>query len=135
MDNNSLDIRCLTHPNHIVIPITDGTYQCTGCLSNDVCRDLELANQERAMPEWKETIIARCVDDESAFEANRDAFAAALAASQWFKDSEEYGDVWQAWDEIKDAETVERFDQCLAAIYDMADSDRIWITFVHAEAA
>jgi len=42
MENNSTDIRCLTHPNHLVIPITDGTYQCTGCLSNEVVRELEL---------------------------------------------------------------------------------------------
>lgn len=44
MENNSTDITCVTHPNHIVIPITDGTYQCVGCLSNEVVRDLELAD-------------------------------------------------------------------------------------------
>jgi hypothetical protein len=42
VENNSTDIHCLTHPNHEVIPITDGTYQCTGCLSNEVVRELEL---------------------------------------------------------------------------------------------
>lgn len=41
LENNSLDIRCTEHPNHEVIAITDGTYQCTGCLANDVHRAFE----------------------------------------------------------------------------------------------
>lgn len=84
------------------------------------------------MPKWNETIKAVRIEDGD-FDTNRDNFASALERSKWFKESEEYGDLWQLWDEIKDAETVEHFDYCLAEIYDLADYDRIWITFDHQE--
>jgi len=67
------------------------------------------------------------------FKQRRNNFAAALKRSAWFKAvaEDEFSDLWQAWDEIKDAENVEHFDACLSEIYDMADYDRCWIEFMH----
>lgn len=66
------------------------------------------------------------------FETDRDAFAANLKASKWFQDvvvDENDAELWALWDEIKDTETAEHFDEVLAEIYRLADYDKTWITF------
>jgi hypothetical protein len=83
-------------------------------------------------PLWDEQIHILRTEDMS-FEEVRDNFAAALKRSRWFKretaKDEERGYLWQMWDEIKDAEDADHFDQVLDAIYDEADYARVWITF------
>ncbi|TIH33694.1 hypothetical protein D4765_14525 [Subtercola vilae] len=71
-------------------------------------------------------------DPAESFEVNRNAFAWALKASNWFraKGGEDYtNELWQLWDEIKDADDVDHFDAVLDALYDLADEDRCWIRF------
>jgi hypothetical protein len=67
------------------------------------------------------------------FEQNRDEFAGALKCSSWFrastKEESEDSELWQMWDEIKDAETVDHFDSVLDDIYDLADLERCVISF------
>lgn len=91
-----------------------------------------LANGRRkaGLPVWSrrvEGIRDVLTDDDLSFEDKRDRFAEMLEASAWFKDAEEYGELWQCWDEIKDAEEEDHFDYCLNEIYDLADDERVWI--------
>lgn len=91
-----------------------------------------LANERRAQgkPVWDHRIKIDLTSLET-FEARRDAWANALEKSAWFKEQtteDEYGDLWQVWDEMKDSEEEEHFNYCLDSLYDMADVDRVWIT-------
>jgi hypothetical protein len=85
-------------------------------------------------PVWDGKIVANR-DESRDFEWNRDEFVKALEVSAWFKRQSEGDELRELWDEIKDAEDVDHFDFCLDAIYDLADEERIWITFNHIEAA
>ena len=81
-------------------------------------------------PVWDRKLSAVRVDG-APFKVNRDAFAAALENSAWLKQSEDFGELWTLWDEIKDADDIEHFDSVLDAIYDLADEERVWLTFEH----
>lgn len=63
------------------------------------------------------------------FEERRDAFVQALERTRWFKRQEHGDELHELWDEIKDAEDEGHFNAVLAAIYDEADIDRVWIQF------
>ena len=95
----------------------------------------QLAQSRRAAgrPVWEHKIVAQRDDDD--FEWTRDRFAEALKISPWMRASiKAAGDkfdseLWQLWDEIKDAEDERHFNGVLDAIYDLADLERCWITF------
>ena len=93
-------------------------------------RNFAEAQKRRAdgRPVWDEKITARRIEG-AAFGKNRDLFVAALEGSAWFKASVSGDEIYDVWDEIKDSKTVRHFDGVLEAIYDLADEERIWITF------
>lgn len=85
-------------------------------------------------PVWAYTLqVTR--DDDGTFEENRDRFANTLRGSAWFAHATENGsavfsDLYCFWEEASDAESVEQFDAILSEIYDIADIDRCFISFV-----
>ena len=93
-------------------------------------RNFTEAQKRRAdgRPIWDEKITARRIEG-ATFGKNRDLFVVALEGSAWFKRAGSGDEIYDLWDEIKDSRTVKHFDNVLGAIYDLADEDRIWITF------
>jgi hypothetical protein len=95
--------------------------------------------RKKGQPVWAYRLTSTRVED-APFEENRDRFAQDFHDSSWFKakgpqegEPEYSNDLWQLWDEIKDAEDVDHFDLVLNSIYDAADYDRCWIQFIHEE--
>ena len=85
---------------------------------------------------WSNIRFEPKLDRNLPFEEIRDQFAKALQESTWFKKfGEENGELWDIWDEIKDADDVDHWDLCLNALYDLADSyeHRVIITPFKAE--
>jgi transposase len=76
------------------------------------------------------------VNDNWSFEKKRDTIAEALKNSSWFKVSSEEGqrfspedsEIYQLWDEMKDADNEDHFDLCWDAVYDLADYERCAIS-------
>ena len=66
---------------------------------------------------------------EESFETIRDNVAAELHRSPWFAlHGQKDGDLFEIWDELKDAEDVDHFNLVLDALYDLADHERAWIS-------
>lgn len=57
----------------------------------------------------------------------RDGIVKVLKASQWYKDSDEYGDLHDAVDELEYLESESDIDYILSRIYDIADDERAWL--------
>lgn len=76
---------------------------------------------------WKMTISLRDVfhNEEMTFRQRRDAIVARLFKSPWLEDADD--DLQSAVEELADSTCPADFDIVWAAIYDMADHDRVWI--------
>lgn len=90
-----------------------------------------LAAERRAAgrPVWDYHINLSDVfhNEAMSFEERRDAIVARLRASRWFTDAEEGGELHQYVEELADTVDGDDFDCPMDAIYDLADTDRVWI--------
>jgi hypothetical protein len=70
--------------------------------------------------------------------AARDGLVSAIKGSSWYKNAEEYGELWTLLDELIDVGNPEidwdegynaqrHLNGLLDAIYDLADQERVWI--------
>lgn len=85
------------------------------------------------MPVWLETINVkepfRAVQaGKIEFKEGRDQIVAAIKESAWFKGTEEPDDLITCVDELAEAEDVESFDGAWNWLYDLADTDRVWVS-------
>ena len=83
------------------------------------------------MKTWNKTIDIKGIlrDEDLTFEEKRDAIAAKVKASSWYKeqDSADFPVLHQIVEEMEDCDEVEWFDSTLTALYDEADYDRVWL--------
>jgi hypothetical protein len=61
------------------------------------------------------------------FEERRDAIVAVLRGSAWLKGYDEFDWVPEIVDNLADASDADEFDGWWDELYDMADTDRVWI--------
>lgn len=68
-------------------------------------------------------------NDRLTFEERRDAIAKRLKASPWYVNADvaEFDGVHDVVNEIGNAEDQEEFDGWWDELYDLADTDRVWI--------
>jgi len=85
--------------------------------------------RDRGFRSWDRSLVIQLPPREAPFSEMRDRFAAALHASRWY--AEHTDELHGLWDEIKDAEDVEHFDDVLSNIYDAADLLRCRIQLRH----
>lgn len=85
-------------------------------------------------------IKQRYRDDEITFEQSRQQLADVITSMPHFPDDEERAsdefdwssgnpcaELYEIWDELKDADDVDHLDSVLDALYDWADDNRVWI--------
>lgn len=92
--------------------------------------DTHRAAQKRraaGLPVWDRTIDLRPVwrNENLTFEQRRDAIVKRIRNSGWITDDSLHLD--GLVEELGDVEAVDEFDAVWDAIYDEADSDRVWI--------
>lgn len=90
------------------------------------------------MSEWKHTLyikhlFAEAKTDETARETAR-SIATELKESKWYFEEEtearrtqQDAEIVALTEEFGDVDCLERFDECVLGLYDLADADRIWI--------
>ena len=85
---------------------------------------------------WRYTIRGVGVaihDDALTFEQKRAAIAGAIARATDFPSDPSVDlnnremELWELWDELKDADDAHHLDLCLTVLYDWADENRVWI--------
>jgi len=102
-----------------------------------------LANERRraGLPSWAYTVRgfrAILADHGWTLIEKRDRLVACIKASRWYKEADEYGELWQVVDELTDVghpdidwdsgyDHERHFNDCLGQIYDLADWDRAWL--------
>lgn len=103
-----------------------------------------LANERRkaGLPSWAYTVrgfkAALESFDEDNFIEVRDKVVALIKTSRWYKEADEYGELWQVIDELTDVghpdidwdsdyDYERHFNDCLGQVYDLADWDRAWL--------
>lgn len=104
-----------------------------------------LAQERRRQgkPQWDFTVSGvkaalEAFDDHDDFIRSRDEVIAAIKASTWYGQADEFGDLHDAVDEMADVGNPEidwesdydeqrHFNSCLDRIYDLADWDRAWL--------
>lgn len=104
-----------------------------------------LAQERRRQgkPQWAFTVngvkdALAAFDDHGDFIRSRDEVVAAIKASSWFRQSDDFSDLRDTVDEMADAGDPEidweagydaqrHFNYCLDRIYDLADWDRAWL--------
>lgn len=90
-------------------------------------RDAE--QQRRSFPGgdiWTSRIIVD-LRDGMTFEERRNGFASAIRGSSWFRGQTPGDELWEWWDEIKDAETPEHYDFVASQICAAAELERVLI--------
>lgn len=103
-------------------------------MSNTVEHKVEMFRlaQERlaaGKPVWDRKIRLADVfrNEAMTFEERRDAIVARLRASMWFKGYDEYDELPQLVEELSEVPDADAFDCVWDCIYDVADTDRVWI--------
>ena len=83
------------------------------------------------MKTWDKTVDIKGIlrDEDLTFEEKRDAIVAKVKRSSWYKkqDPADFPVLHQIIEEMQDSDEVEWFDSTLAALYDEADYDRVWL--------
>lgn len=78
-------------------------------------------------PSWEQTVSLSHINPDLPFEELRDALVAALRATRWVKEADQFGRLVEAVDGLAAAEDREEFNGWMDEIYDCADYDRVWI--------
>ena len=104
-----------------------------------------LAQERRRQgkPQWEYTVrgvkdALEAFDEHGDFIRSRDEVVAAIKRSSWYRQSDEFGELWDVVDEMSDAgrpdidweagyDEQRHFNHCLERIYDLADWDRAWL--------
>lgn len=86
---------------------------------------------DAGQPVWAHTVDLRDVfhSDTLSFTERRNAIVRILRATQWVKDADraEMDGLFDIVVELAAAEDVEEFDGWWDELYDLADTDRVWI--------
>ena len=84
---------------------------------------------DAGLPVWESKLRLADVfhNDDMTFEQRRDAIAARIRATRWFKSYDEYDDLPMFVEELAGTEDNASFNAVWDEIYDIADTDRVWI--------
>jgi hypothetical protein len=79
------------------------------------------------MDHWQEQIdlYEPLTNDALPFKERRDTIVARIKASRWFANDD--GDLAIQLEDLANAEDKDDFDEAWESIYDLADSDRVWL--------
>jgi len=80
-------------------------------------------------PRWSEKVNVADVfhDDDLGLAEKRDAIAARIKATRWYRSQDEFSPLHEAVLGLSDAEDEDEFNGWCDEIYDLADWDRVWI--------
>ncbi|MFZ2529758.1 MAG: hypothetical protein WAX14_19220 [Rhodococcus sp. (in: high G+C Gram-positive bacteria)] len=93
------------------------------------CHRAAEQRRKAGLPIWEHTVDVSATfgNDDLTFERRRTAIAAALRASRWYASCDEWSFLHEIVENIADAEDPDMFDSWWDELYDLADTDRVWI--------